>query len=91
MLLAICTTQVKKREKRDFKKRKKYGYEVFASRGFEPGPSDSVRTKFHASVHWTTWGDSDSATLKEVYIPSLWSLTVFKDDFFVFFFFLISV
>ena len=41
MLLAICTTQVKKR----VKKEKKEGHEKFASRGFEPGPSEYVRTK----------------------------------------------
>ena len=42
MLLAICTTQVKKRVK---KKEKKEGHEKFASRRFEPGPSEYVRTK----------------------------------------------
>ena len=42
MLLAICTTQVKKRVKM---KNKKKGYEKFASRGFKPGPSELVRTK----------------------------------------------
>ena len=37
MLPAFCTTQVKKRVKRDLKKReKKQDYEKFASRGFEP-------------------------------------------------------
>ena len=50
ILLAICTTQVKKRWKRDLKKKtketnKQKGYEKFASRGFEPGPSESVWTK----------------------------------------------
>ena len=43
MLLAIRTTQVKKRVKK--KKEKKEGHEKFASRGFEPGPSEYVRTK----------------------------------------------
>ena len=41
MLLATCATQVKKR----VKKEKKEGHEKFASRGFEPGPSEYVRTK----------------------------------------------
>ena len=41
MLLAICATQVKKR----VKKEKKEGHEKFPSRGFEPGPSEYVRTK----------------------------------------------
>ena len=40
MLLAICTTQVKKRVKKKEKKDEK-----FASWRFEPGPSDYVRTK----------------------------------------------
>ena len=38
MLLAICTTPVKKRVE-------KKGHEKFASRGFELGPSEYVRTK----------------------------------------------
>ena len=42
MLLAICTTQVKKRVKKENKKK---GYEKFASRGFKPAPPESVRTK----------------------------------------------
>ena len=40
MLLAICTTQVKKRVKKENKKKK--GYEKFASRGFKPATSESV-------------------------------------------------
>ena len=40
MLIAICTTQVKKRVKK--KEKKNEGYEKFAWRGFEPGPSESV-------------------------------------------------
>ena len=31
--------------KKESKKRKKGGHEKFASRGFEPGPSEYVRTK----------------------------------------------
>ena len=42
MLLAICTTQVKKRVK---KKKKKKGHEKIASRRFEPGTSEYDRTK----------------------------------------------
>ena len=45
MLLAIYTTQVKKREKKDFKKRKIISLQKLASRGFEPRPSESVGTK----------------------------------------------
>ena len=35
----------KKRVEKIFKQKTKKGYEKFASRGFEPGPSESVRTK----------------------------------------------
>ena len=53
MLLAICTTHVaerviKKRNKKKITKQKqkqKRDYENFALRGFEPGPSQLVRTK----------------------------------------------
>ena len=37
--------QVKMSVKKRFYKKKKIGYEKFASRGFESGPSESVRTK----------------------------------------------
>ena len=42
MLLAICTTQTKKTVK---KKKKKKCHDNIALRGFEPGPSEYVRTK----------------------------------------------
>ena len=35
-------------------------------------------------IHWTTSISAIRRCLKEVYIPSLWWLTVFKDDFFGF-------
>ena len=44
MLLAICTTQVKKTQSKKEKK-KKYGHEKAALRRCEPGPSEYVRTK----------------------------------------------
>ena len=56
-------------------------------RDSNPDPLNQLELTLHTSVHWTTWEDNDNQTVKEVYIPSLWSLTVFKDDFFVFFFF----
>ena len=68
MLLAVCTIQVKKKGKKRLKKKeKKQGYEKFAFRGFEPGPSESVRNK--KSI---TSVNAANASLKEVYIPSLW-------------------
>ena len=42
MLLAVCTTQVKKRLK---KKTKKKDNEKYASKGFKPGHSESVITR----------------------------------------------
>ena len=46
MLLAIGSTQINRRVKKELKKKKqKKGYEKFASRGFVPGHSESVRTK----------------------------------------------
>ena len=46
MLLVICNTQVKKKVKKRFEETKKNKkYEKFARRGFEHGPSKSVRTK----------------------------------------------
>ena len=34
------------------------------------------------SIHWTTSVSPDNSSLKQVYIPSLWGFTVFKDVFF---------
>ena len=51
MLLAICTTQTKKTVK---KKKKKKCHDDIALRGFEPGPSEYVRTKnelFYPMAH----------------------------------------
>ena len=91
MLLVICTTQVKKRVKKRFKERKKkkirlrkiYFKEIRTRtlRGMQ------LELEVHASSHWTTSVIADPFGLKEVYIPSLWWLTVFKNDLFVFFFF----
>ena len=53
MLLAICTTPVKKRVE-------KKGHEKFASRGFELGPSEYVRTKNERLFHWTTSESADN-------------------------------
>ena len=44
MLLAICTTQVKKRVKKRFLKKDKKN-NVTKNLKFEPGPSESVRTQ----------------------------------------------
>ena len=49
MLLAVCNRQVEKKVKKRFEKNeknnKKKKYEKFAWKGFEPGPSESVRAK----------------------------------------------
>ena len=74
MLQSIFTTQVKERVRR---KKKKKCHEKFASSGFEPGPSENIWSKKNTSTHWTTSVSADNPSLKEVYIPSLWWLTVF--------------
>ena len=45
MLLALYTTQVKKECTKKILKKIKKGFEKFVFRGFEPGPSELVRTK----------------------------------------------
>ena len=42
-----------------------------------------LELKVNTSIHWTT-SKADNSSLKEVYIPSLWWLAVFRDDFFPF-------
>ena len=85
MLIAICTTQVKKESKKEIlKKRKKIGYEKFAAGDSNPDRQNQLELKVNASIHCTTSLNADNSSLKEVYIPSLWWLIVFKDDFFGF-------
>ena len=45
---------------------------MYALRGFEPGPSESVRSTSPRLCPLDNLGDSDSSNVKEVYIPSLW-------------------
>ena len=78
-------------KKRNFKKRKKIRLRKFALRAFEIDAHNQTELKAITSIHWTTSVNTDYSSLKEVYIPSLWWLTVFKIDFFVFFFFNFSV
>ena len=78
-------------KKRNFKKRKKIRLRKFALRAFEIDAHNQTELKAITSIHWTTSVNTDNSSLKEVYIPSLWWLTVFKIDFFVFFFFNFSV
>ena len=52
-----------------------------------PDPQNQLELKVNTSVYWTTSVNSVNWSLKEVYIPFLWWLTVFEDEFFVFFFF----
>ena len=41
---------------------------------------NTLGLKMNACIHWTNSINADNSSLKEVYIPSLWWLTVFKDD-----------
>ena len=49
-----------------------------------PDPKNQLKLKPNAPTHWITSVKPDKLSLKEVYISSLWLLTVFKDDFFSF-------
>ena len=69
MLLALCTTQVKKRF---LKKEKKLGYEKLLQEDSNPDPQNQLELKVSASFHCTTLVNADNLSLKEVYIPSLW-------------------
>ena len=48
-------TGKKESKKGILKKEKKLGYEKSASRGFEPGPSETMRTNVRAAIHRTTF------------------------------------
>ena len=65
MLLAICTTQVKKRVKNKVKKNLLQG-------DSNPDPQNQLELKVNTSIYWTTSENADKLGLKEVYIPSLW-------------------
>ena len=70
MLLATCTTQVKKRL---FKKSEKNEVtKNFLQGDSNPDDQNQSELKVNASIHWTTSVNADSSSLKEVYIPSLW-------------------
>ena len=70
MLLAICTTQVKKRVKKERKKNKVTKH--FLQEDPNPDHQNQLELKVNASVHWTTSVNTDNLSLKEVCIPSLW-------------------
>ena len=79
----------KKESEKDIKKKRKKKVEQHFLQGdSNPNPQNQLELKVNSSIHWTTLVNAGNASLKEVYIPSLWWLTVFKDDVF---FFLISV
>ena len=74
-------TGKKESKKEILKKRKKNKVTKNLLQGnSNPDPQNQLELKVHASV------PLNNSSLKEVYIPSLWWLTVFMDDFFVFFF-----
>ena len=51
-------------------------------RDVNPDPPNTLELKMDATIHWTTSVNADITCLKEVHIPPLWWLTVFKDVFF---------
>ena len=70
MLLAICTTQVKKRVKKE--KRKKKITKNFIQGDSNPEPQNTLKLKMNASIHWYTSVNANNYSIKVVYIPSLW-------------------
>ena len=54
---------------------------MFFYRDSNPDPQNQWELKGNASIHWITSVNADNSSLKEIYIPSLWWLTVFKHDF----------
>ena len=58
MLLAICTTQVKKRVKKRFEKKK--GYKNLLQRDLNPDPQNRLELKVNASIYWTTLVNADA-------------------------------
>ena len=74
MLLAICTTQVKKGVKKRFLKNNNNNKVTknFLQGDLNPDPQNQLELKGHTSFHWTTSVSADGLSLKEVYIPSLW-------------------
>ena len=81
ILLAICTTQVKKRVK---KKKKKKVTKGLLHGDSHPDPPNTLEPKANATIYWTTSVSTHKSSITDVYIPSLWWLTVFKDFFFGF-------
>ena len=70
MLLAICTTPVKKRVNKRFQKRKKKVTKNLLQGDSNPDPQ--LELTVNASIHWPTSVNADNSSLKKVYIPSLW-------------------
>ena len=66
------------------KKRKKSKVTKNLLQGIPNQSQNQLELKVNASIHCTTSLNADNSSLKEVYIPSLWWLIVFKDDFFGF-------
>ena len=79
-LLAICTTQVKKESEKEKEKNNVTKHLLHG----DSNPNLPNQLDANVSIHCTTSVRAASAQLKKVYIPSLWWLTVFRDDFFGF-------
>ena len=96
MVLAICTTQTKKKVKKRLKEKRKkekkgdYDYEKFAIRGFEPGNSYELGLEGNASTHWTTSVNAENLyKLKRDIYSSSMVIDSFQGRLFVFFLFLL--
>ena len=71
MLLAICTTRVKKKRLKTKKKKKNKVTKNFLQGDSNPDPPDTLGLKLNASIHWTTLASADNSCLKEVSVVSM--------------------
>ena len=81
-LLAICTTQVQKESKKEKEKNNITKHLLHGDSN--PNPPNQLELKTNVTIHCTTSVRAARSQLKEVYNPSPWWLTVFRDDFFGF-------
>ena len=72
MLLAKCTTQVKKRVKNNKQTKQNNVTKNLLQGDSNRDPPNTLEQKVVASIHWTTSVSAENVSLKEVYIPSLW-------------------
>ena len=65
-------TGKKESRKEILKKEKNKATKNWLQGDSNPDPQNQLKLKVDAPIYWTTVVDADSASLNEVYIPSLW-------------------